>query len=344
MDSFKEKKIKLPQTNFTGTVHLSMAIEAEEDYNTVMGTVFFEPKARTNWHTHTSGQVLIVTKGVGYYQEKGKTVQFIHEGDIVKIPKDVEHWHGASHNSEMNHIAIVPNADDDRTDWLDRVTDEQYDEVLADNQISTINLSEAAIKNHEALWPNYESKAAHTDPELIEIFDNWAFDEVWQQGNTDTKTRVMMIMASAIAQGALTEYNMFVNAALNVGISPVEVKEVLYQSVPYVGIAKVVDFIDATNEILTDRGIGLPLEGQSATTRKSRLTIGFELQKAIFGERIDQLLLSTPKDQQHIPEFLASNCFGDYYTRSGLDIQTRELLTYSMLISLGGTESQIRGE
>jgi 4-carboxymuconolactone decarboxylase len=76
----------------------------------------------------------------------------------------------------------------------------------------------------------------------------------------------MMIMGSTIAQGALTEYKMFVNAALNVGVTPVEVKEILYQSVPYVGIARVIDFIHLTNEILTERGIQLQLEGQSTTT------------------------------------------------------------------------------
>ena len=123
-----------------------------------------------------------------------------------------------------------------------------------------MNITETAIQNHEELWPGYKSKAKETDPELIEIFDNWAFDEVIRYGNIDTKTRVMMIMGSTIAQSALTEYKMFVNAALNVGITPVEVKEILYQSIAYVGVAKVIDFIYAANEILKERGIELPLK------------------------------------------------------------------------------------
>jgi 4-carboxymuconolactone decarboxylase len=208
---------------------------------------------------------------------------------------------------------------------------------------SKINLSNEAIKNHEQLWPGYKSRVKEADPELIEVFDNFAFDEVIQYGNLDTKTRVKMIMGSTIAQNALTEYKMFVNAALNVCITPVEIKEILYQSVPYVGIAKVVDFIYTTNELFTNRGIELPLESQSTTNRENRYETGLKLQKEIFGVMIDKMYEDTPEDQIHIQEYLSANCFGDYYTRSGLDIKTRELLTYSMLISMGGTETQVKG-
>lgn len=142
------------------------------------------------------------------------------------------------------------------------------------------------------------------------------------------------------AQG---EYKMMVNAALNVGVTPVEVKEILYQSVPYVGIAKVVDFIYITNEIFIERGITLPLEGQSTTTPETRYEKGLKVQKEIFGETIDKMYEKSPKNQLHIQKYLSANCFGDYYTRKGLDIKTRELLTLSMLIGLGGTEPQIKG-
>lgn len=343
MESFKEKKVLLPETNFTGTVHLTMYNDAAKYYNTVMGTVFFEPKARTNWHTHSTGQILVVTRGVGYYQEKGKPVQLIKEGDIVEIPKNVEHWHGASHFSSMDHIAIVSKADEGKTVWLRRVTNEQYDEGLKSQESDDINLSDAAIKNRKELWPNDASKLAQTDPELIGIFNNWAFDEVVNVGNIDTKIRVMMIMGSTIAQGALTEFKMFANAALNVGITPIEIKEVLYQSVAYVGMAKVVDFINVANEIFEGKGIQLPLEKQSTTTRENRNKKGLDLMKEAFGDRIEEMRKNAPEDQKHIQNFLSANCFGDYYTRTGLDMKTRELLTYSMLISMGGTESQVKG-
>lgn len=206
-----------------------------------------------------------------------------------------------------------------------------------------INLSEDAVRNHEELWPDYISKAKQTDPELIEIFDNFAFDEVLQYGRLETKTRIMMILASTIACQALTEFKMFVNAALNTGITPIEIKEIVYQSVPYVGISKVIDFIYVTNEIFTDKGVRLPLEGQSTTSAETRFEEGLVVQKSIFGDVIDTMYETSPEDELHIQKYLSANCFGDYYTRKGLDIKTRELLTYSMLISMGGTEPQVKG-
>jgi 4-carboxymuconolactone decarboxylase len=206
-----------------------------------------------------------------------------------------------------------------------------------------MSISETAHRNHEELWPDYKSKAKITDPELIEVFDNFAFDEVIGHDNMDTKTRVMMIMASTIGSQALTEFKMMVNAALNVGVTPVEVKEIVYQAVPYVGIAKVLDFIYATNEILTERGIKLPLEGQSTTTPETRLEKGLAKQKEIFGNMIDQLYENSPKDLLHIQHYLSANCFGDYVTRNGLDVKIREMVTLSFLIALGGTESQMKG-
>jgi len=206
-----------------------------------------------------------------------------------------------------------------------------------------MNLTTAAVKNHEELFPNHKSTLQQTDPDLIEIFDNFAFDEVMSRGGLDTRTRVMMILASTIASQALSEYNVMLGAALNVGVSPVEVKEIIYQSVPYVGIAKVLDFILSTNDLLESRGIHLPLDGQSTTSRETRYEKGLEVQKKIFGETIEKMYNDSPNDQIHIQTFLSANCFGDYYTRKGLDIKTRELLTFAMLISLGGAEPQVKG-
>jgi 4-carboxymuconolactone decarboxylase len=131
--------------------------------------------------------------------------------------------------------------------------------------------------------------------------------------------------------------------ALNVGVTPIEVKEIVYQAVPYVGIAKVYDFIHATNEVLEGRGIKLPLDGQSTTTPETRFEKGFALQKTLIGERIDKMYADAPANQIHIQKYLSANCFGDYVIRNAVDIKTRELLTISMLLSLGGCEPQLKG-
>jgi 4-carboxymuconolactone decarboxylase len=206
-----------------------------------------------------------------------------------------------------------------------------------------IHLTANAVKNHEELFLNLESKLQKTDPEFIALFDNWAFDEVIRQSQLDTKTWMMMILASTIASQALGEYKVMVAVALNVGLTPVVIKEILYQSVPYVGVAKVFDFLHATNAVFQEKGIKLPLEGQSTTTPETRSAKGLAAQKAIFGEAIDKMRQQAPKDQLHVQDFLAANCFGDYYTRNGIDLKTRELLTFAILISLGGCEPQVKG-
>lgn len=123
-----------------------------------------------------------------------------------------------------------------------------------------------------------------------------------------------------------------------------EVKETLYQAVPYVGMAKVADFVGITNEVLEARGVTLPLAGQSTTSSADRFEKGLAVQRSIFGaERIDGMREAAPANQKHIQRYLSDNCFGDFLTRGGLDVKMRELLTFSMLVSLGGCESQVKG-
>ncbi len=204
-------------------------------------------------------------------------------------------------------------------------------------------INEQAQKNHDRLFTRHVSTAAVTDPELVEIFDNWAFDEVLRKSNLEIQIRLMVQLAAIIACHAVREYRAMLGAALNVGVTPVEVKEIVYQSVPYVGMAKAFDFIHTTNEVLAERGIQLPLPGQSTTTPENRAEKGLALLKQIVGsEAIDKMRASAPDDQQHIQHFLAAACFGDYYTRSGIDVPTRELLTLSMLVALGGCDPQVK--
>lgn len=111
---------------FTGTTHLNRLVAKDEVFNSSIGNVTFEKGARTNWHKHSGGQILLVTAGEGRYQEKGKEIQIIKKGDVVKIPPDTEHWHGAAPDGEFAHISIEPNLPDNRTIWLEAVTDKEY--------------------------------------------------------------------------------------------------------------------------------------------------------------------------------------------------------------------------
>lgn len=204
-------------------------------------------------------------------------------------------------------------------------------------------ISKDAERNHDALFPNHKSTLKVTDPEFVELFDNWAFDEVLKQSVLDVRTRLMVQLAAIMACQAVGEYRVMLGGALNIGVTPIEVKEIVYQAVPYLGIARVFDFLHATNEVLRERGVALPLEGQSTTTPETRFAEGLAVQKRIFGDAIDKMRAGAPKDQLHIQDFLAANCFGDYYTRRGLDLKTRELLTFAMIASMGGCEPQLAG-
>ncbi len=127
-------------------------------------------------------------------------------------------------------------------------------------------------------------------------------------------------------------------------MTPVETKEILYQTIPYVGIARAFDFVHATNDVLKARGVSLPLPSQSATTPEDRAEKGLKVQKRIIGEAaVERLYATAPVEQQHIQRYLSAHCFGDPYTRRGLDLPTRELVTLSVLAALGGCEQQVNG-
>ena len=206
-----------------------------------------------------------------------------------------------------------------------------------------MSIHDTVHKNYAELLLDDQLSLQINDPELLRILTDFTDEEVVPYGNLSSKTRMMIILASLIAMQTLDEYEVMLNRALNADLTPIEVKEIVYQCVPYVGIAKVYDFLHATNEILQDKGVELPLPGQATTTPDTRYIKGLEVQKQIFGSAIDQMYAQSPKNQLHIQEYLSANCFGDYYTRKGLDIKTRELLTFSIILSLGGCEPQLKG-
>ena len=117
---------KGPAENFTGNAWNTGLVANDTVYNTLVGNVYFEPGARSNWHTHPSGQILIITDGVGYHQIKGQARQTIRKGDVMKCPPNVMHWHGASPDTGMQQMYILPKTEKGIVTWLQKVTDEEY--------------------------------------------------------------------------------------------------------------------------------------------------------------------------------------------------------------------------
>ena len=115
-----------PAENFTGKAWNVGLLQNDTIYNTVVGNVYFEPGARSNWHIHPAGQILIITGGIGYHQLKGQARQIIKKGDVVKCPPNVEHWHGASQETGLQQMYILPKTEKGIVTWLLPVTDEEY--------------------------------------------------------------------------------------------------------------------------------------------------------------------------------------------------------------------------
>ncbi len=202
-------------------------------------------------------------------------------------------------------------------------------------------MSKNAKDYHERMFPGYESKLLETDPEFVELFDNFAFDEVINQDDLDDKTRMMTILATLLGCQGIDEFKVMLNASYNFGVTPVEMKEIVYQAVAYLGIGRVFPFIHAVNDFCINNGIQLPLEGQSTTNPENRLEKGIQAQVDIFGENMREFYKSGSEESRHINYWLASNCFGDYYTRGGLDYKQREMITFCFLAAQGGCEPQL---
>ena len=177
-----------------------------------------------------------------------------------------------------------------------------------------------------------------TDPEFAERFEHFAFEEVVNEEGQqlDDMTRNMAILAALLGCQGVDEFRLALPRALVQGLTPVMVKEIVYQAVDYLGIGRVLPFLNATNEILTERGVKLPLEGQATTTMENRLEKGAQVQVDIFGD-----VMKDAWKKGHINRWLAANCFGDYYTRTGLSYAQREMITFCFLAAQGGCEPQL---
>lgn len=194
---------------------------------------------------------------------------------------------------------------------------------------------------HEKMFPGYVSKFLEIDPEFIELFDNFAFDEVINEKGKglEDRTRMMCILAVLLGCQGIDEFKAMLEAALNFGVTPIEVKEIVYQAVNYLGIGRVFPYLQAVNDSLKARGIKLPLEGQA--TAENRLEAGIQAQVDIFGDEMKEFYKSGPEESRHINKWLTDNCFGDYYTRKGLNYRQREMITFCFLYAQGGCELQL---
>ncbi|WP_336787969.1 carboxymuconolactone decarboxylase family protein [Paenibacillus sp. MMO-177] len=205
-----------------------------------------------------------------------------------------------------------------------------------------MNRVEKSKETYMQLFGETVPAAYSTDPDFQDILSRFIFGEVFHQGHLDHKTRELITLVVLATNQTLPQLKAHVHAALNVGLTPVEIKEAVYQCAPYLGFPKTLNAVAEINEVFHARDIALPLEGQSRVTEETRFDKGLAAQTELFGDVIAKMRESAPAGQQHIQDYLSSFCFGDFYTRGGLDLKTRELLTFCILSALGGAESQVK--
>ncbi|GAA3627422.1 carboxymuconolactone decarboxylase family protein [Lactobacillus hamsteri] len=175
-----------------------------------------------------------------------------------------------------------------------------------------------------------------TDPEALERINHFTFDEVQEDVDLPDRTKMLSTLAYLLGCQGVDEYKIMLPVALDNGVSPVEAKEVLYQAIDYLGLGRVMPFFKVTNDVLTVRGVKMPLEGQATTTMEDRLEKGEETQMRLFGPQMKGFA-----EKGIINKWLVDNCFGDYYTRKGLDDNDREMITFCYLAAQGGVEPQL---
>ena len=185
------------------------------------------------------------------------------------------------------------------------------------------------------------SKYKNTDPEFAKVIENFACDEVINNDDLDDRTRMMAVLSALVGSQSTDAFKEMLGCTLDSGVAPVEVKEIVYQATAYLGLGRVFPFLKCVNDELTERGIALPLEGQATTNPTDRLEKGEQAQVDIFGDHMRGFSQSGPEESRHINKWLSDNCFGDYYTRGGLDYKEREMITFCFLAAQGGCEPQL---
>jgi 4-carboxymuconolactone decarboxylase len=201
---------------------------------------------------------------------------------------------------------------------------------------------ELSKQKYAELFGNADFSAFATDPDFINILNRFIFGEVAYHGGLNNKQRELITLVVLATNQTLPQFRVHVGVALNVGLTPVEIKEAIYQCAPYLGFPKTLNALYQANDVFKEKNIALPLESQRQVEENERFDEGLKVQVSIFGDIIHQMSKNAPENQKHIYEYLSAFCFGDIYTRSGLDLKTREMLTLCIIATLGGCESQLR--
>lgn len=229
-----------PAENFTGTVRVGGWFEAEAPARTYGATVAFEPGARTHWHTHPLGQTLVVTAGTGRVQHWGGPVQEVRPGDVVRIPPGAKHWHGASPDAPMTHVATVERPDDGPgTVWMEAVSDEQY---------TAGSPPPAADEPSRA-----QQLMGDIAPRLADLTDDVLYGQVWSDPTLSPRDRSLVTVSALVAMNRVPQLRSHLGLALRNGVTEDELIGAITHLAFYSGWPNAVTAIGVAREVFDQR-------------------------------------------------------------------------------------------
>ena len=209
-----------------------------------------------------------------------------------------------------------------------------------------MNRKERTEQKMQELFHSHAAGDEGTDGGFMQILQGYIFGDVCYTGSLDNRMRELVTVTVLTTLSTLPQLKAHVQASLNAGCTPVEIREAVYQCAPFIGFPRTLNAIGAMNEVFEENGIQLPLPSQKTLTGESedeRYRKGLDIQNPLYGTEIADRYTWLPGDfAQAVPRFLTELCFGDFDTRSGLDGKTRELLTVVLLAALGGAEAQVK--
>lgn len=214
--------------------------------------------------------------------------------------------------------------------------------TMAQTTTESMNLTETCKDNYRTLFGSEALTGQGTDPEMMDILQKFIFGEVFQTGKLTMKQREMITCITLATMQTLPQLKAHAGAALNVGVTPEELREVMYLTAPFIGFPKMLNAVAAVNEVLKERGIPLPLEKQGTVTEDTRHVTGKAIQDKLYPGGIASVMEGLPDGMgKDVERFLTDYFFGEIYSRGAIDLQTRELLGYCVLTTLEA-ESQLQ--
>lgn len=199
-------------------------------------------------------------------------------------------------------------------------------------EVKNMTRTEICNKNMKILF-NGSMAESGADVEMMQILQKYIFGEVFTVGELDIKTRELITVVSLTTQQTLPQLKAHINGALNAGNTPLEVREAIYQCAPFIGFPKTLNALGVLNEVFKERNIEPPAAA-ATVSENERYKKGKEIQEKLYGDEIKQAMKGLPDNLgDEAARFLTEVCFGDLYTRQGLDIKTRELLALAILVT-----------